>query len=69
MIDQSELQFARRIGFVLAQAELALGVDSKLPLDLRLNHILQGGMEQPTKISCEAYGLAFKLSGAGNAIG
>jgi hypothetical protein len=63
-LDRSELDMARRIGFVLAQAELALGVDSKLPLDLRLNHILQGGMEQPTKISCEAYGLAYQLAGA-----
>jgi hypothetical protein len=55
---------ARRVGFVLSQAELALGIDHKLPLDLKLNHILQGAMEQPAKVSVESYTLAYRLAGA-----
>ena len=61
-MSSEEINHARRISIVLARAEEALGISSALPLKLRLIHILEGAMDQPTKVSNEAYSLAHKLS-------
>jgi hypothetical protein len=61
---EEPLDTARRIALVLREAERSLGIMPNLPLDLRLNHILAGAMERPTKVAPAAYAIAYKLSGA-----
>jgi hypothetical protein len=63
-LSEEPLDTARRIALVLHEAERSLGVKHDLPLDLRLNHILAGAMERPTKVTPAAYAIAYKLSGA-----
>lgn len=52
----------RRIAFLLAQAEAALGLRAVgLPLHARLLAVLHGAMEQPSKVDPSAYSVAYRL--------
>jgi hypothetical protein len=59
----SEAEVCRRIAFMLAEAEVVLGIEPHgLPLDARIDCVLHSAMERPAAISSEAYELLYRLS-------
>jgi len=57
-----EMETCRRIAFLLAGAEVALGIEPHgLPLVARLHRALSGAMENPAAVSGDVYAVLYSL--------
>jgi hypothetical protein len=58
-----EVQNARRVAWVMAQAEYSIGINScDLPLSARLENILQESMVKPWAIDPQTFSILYKLA-------
>lgn len=63
MITEADADTVRRLGFIHARAEKALGIvpPPELSLEARLDAVLAGAMERPALIDARTYRLIYML--------
>jgi hypothetical protein len=62
-----DVEVARSVAFMLAQAEASLGIRAarSLPFDTRIAHVLHGAASAPERVSPDTYRALYMLHRAG----